>query len=108
MHDPTSVNRQGADVGPQYRSAIFYDGPEQLAAIEDAKERAEALWPRPIVTEITPLDSFFAAEPVHQDYFANNPESGYCQVVIEPKISHARQTFSHWLQQPGEHHDTTH
>ena len=91
-HDPTTLNRQGADVGTQYRSAIFYHSPAQRATAEAVMaELAEAkLWPDPLVTELAPADPFFAAEAYHQDYYANNAGQGYCRVVIAPKIAKAR------------------
>lgn len=98
LHDPTTPNRQGADVGPQYRSAMFYadEGQEQLfiAAVQRAAEH----WDDPIVTEIVPLDVFYEAEPEHQDYFNNNPANGYCSVVIAPKIVKARQAYKQWFE----------
>ncbi len=97
LHDPTSLNRQGADVGPQYRSAIFYANDDQKTAAEAARDRAQTIWERPIVTEITPLEAFYAAEPYHQDYFAHNPQAGYCTIVIAPKISKVRQKFTRWF-----------
>ncbi len=85
-HDPTTVNRQGADVGTQYRSAIFYHNAEQKKKAQASKERAQERFPEPIVTEINELDAFYPAEDYHQDYFDLNPQAGYCRVVIEPKL----------------------
>ena len=87
IHDPTTLNRQGNDVGTQYRSAIFYHDDEQKAAAEQAiREITDArIWSRPIVTEIVPLTDFYPAEAYHQDYFKNNPYQPYCQVVVAPK-----------------------
>ncbi|MCC5835241.1 MAG: peptide-methionine (S)-S-oxide reductase MsrA [Opitutales bacterium] len=85
-HDPTTLNRQGADVGTQYRSIILYAGEDQKAAALASMERAQEGFSRPIVTEIGPLEAFYLAEDYHQDYFANNPEAAYCQYVIAPKI----------------------
>lgn len=85
-HDPTTLNRQGADVGPQYRSAIFYHDEEQKKKAVASKERAQQMFKDPIVTEITELDRFYPAEDYHQDYFDLNPQAGYCRVVIEPKL----------------------
>jgi len=95
IHDPTTLNRQGADVGTQYRSAIFYHTPEQRQIAEDTtKELAAArLWESPIVTEISPLDVFYPAEDYHQDYFQQNPYQPYCQYVIVPKIAKFRKYF---------------
>lgn len=85
-HDPTTLNRQGADEGTQYRSAVFYTTPEQKVAAEAGKKKAQAHFDDPIVTEITPLGKFYEAEDYHQDYFKNNPNAGYCSFVIKPKI----------------------
>ena len=95
IHDPTTPNRQGHDVGTQYRSAIFYHGPEQRAAAEATIGRldAERLWDVPIVTEVVPLTEFYAAEAYHQDYFKNNPWQPYCQVVVAPKVAKSRKKF---------------
>jgi len=86
IHDPTSLNRQGNDVGPQYRSVIFYHDEAQKQAAEKSLKAEQANWTQPIVTEIVPLTKFYAAEAYHQDYFRNNPNQGYCQVVIRPKV----------------------
>lgn len=93
IHDPTTLNRQGADVGPQYRSAIFYHTPEQQAVAERKRQDAAALWPNPIVTEIAPLDTFYPAEDYHQEYFVNNPYQGYCMAVIAPKVAKFRKQY---------------
>lgn len=92
IHDPTTLNRQGADVGTQYRSAIFYHSPEQKAAAEHviADLNAAGLWGNPIVTEVTPTSTFYTAEDYHQDYFANNPTQGYCMAVVAPKVAKFR------------------
>jgi len=90
-HDPTTLNRQGADEGTQYRSAIFYTSDAQKAAAETGKRAAQALWDDPIVTEITPLGTFYSAEGYHQDYFKNNPNAGYCSFVIKPKVKKLQQ-----------------
>ncbi len=92
IHDPTTLNRQGADVGTQYRSAIFYHSPEQKAAAEHVigDLNAAGLWENPIVTEVTPTSTFYAAEDYHQDYFANNPTQGYCMAVVAPKVAKFR------------------
>ena len=88
VHDPTTPDRQGADVGPQYRSAIFYHSPEQKAAAEEVIRDVDArkLWDAPIVTEVAELSSFYPAEAYHDDYFRRNPYQGYCQVVVAPKV----------------------
>jgi peptide-methionine (S)-S-oxide reductase len=95
IHDPTTLNRQGADEGTQYRSAVFYHGPEQKETAEQviAALEAEGVWDDPIVTEVTPLDTFFPAEAYHQQYFRNNPGQGYCQVVVAPKVSKFRKKY---------------
>src|SRR5690625_449577 len=86
-HDPTTLNRQGGDVGTQYRSVIFYHSPAQKEIAEKVIEKFEDSFENPIVTEIQPLKKFFEAEDYHQDYYENNPEQGYCQLVISPKIA---------------------
>jgi len=85
-HDPTTMNRQGADAGTQYRSVILYHNDAQKQAAEKSKELAQWRFPRPIVTEIIPLTKFFKAEEYHQDYFRKNPNAPYCAVVISPKL----------------------
>ncbi|MFZ5608226.1 MAG: peptide-methionine (S)-S-oxide reductase MsrA [Pseudomonadota bacterium] len=96
-HDPTQLNRQGNDVGSQYRSEVFYHTPEQKSMAHAALARAQALWDQPIVTRITPAGVFYPAENYHQDYFANNPDQPYCAAVVSPKLSKARARFSHLL-----------
>jgi peptide-methionine (S)-S-oxide reductase len=86
-HDPTTLNRQGADEGTQYRSVIFYHDEAQKAAAEKGKAAAQAQFDDPIVTEISPLTNYYAAEKYHQDYFRNNPSQGYCAFVIRPKVT---------------------
>jgi peptide-methionine (S)-S-oxide reductase len=95
IHDPTTLNRQGADVGTQYRSAIFYHSPEQQAAAQHAIAQlgAAQLWSGPIVTQLVPLETFYPAEAYHRDYYARNPEQGYCQFVIAPKVAKVRKQF---------------
>lgn len=95
IHDPTTLNRQGNDVGPQYRSAIFYHGAEQKAAAEEiiAELSRDGLWPRPIVTEVTAFEAFYPAEDYHQEYFARNPNQGYCQAIIAPKVAKFRKMY---------------
>lgn len=85
-HDPTTLNRQGADEGTQYRSVIFFHDEAQKKAAEASKTAAQAKFPRPIVTEISPLPKFYPAEEYHQDYFRRNPDKGYCRIVIKPKL----------------------
>lgn len=95
IHDPTTLNRQGADVGPQYRSAIFYHSPEQRATAEQviAAITADKLWPNPVVTEVTEAGTFYPAEDYHQEYFRNNTSQPYCQVVVAPKVAKFRKAF---------------
>ena len=99
IHDPTTLNRQGADVGTQYRSAIFYHDDEQKKIAEEVIKdlTAQKLWDRPIVTEVTKLDKFYMAEDYHQEYFARNPYQPYCQVVVAPKVSKFRKHFLEML-----------
>ena len=95
IHDPTTLNRQGADVGTQYRSAIFYHSPEQKATAEQVIgdfERA-GVWGAPIVTEVTPLDTFYPAEDYHQEYFERNGGQPYCRAVIAPKVAKFRKHY---------------
>lgn len=95
IHDPTTLNRQGADVGTQYRSAIFYHTAEQKAAAEAmiAQLDADKLWDKPIVTQVAAFTEFYPAEDYHQEYFANHPNQGYCQMVIAPKVAKFRKHF---------------
>ena len=95
VHDPTTLNRQGADVGTQYRSAIFYHTPAQREAAEQViAEMTEArVWDAPIVTEVAPLTEFYAAEDYHQNYFENNPAQPYCRAVVAPKVAKFRKHF---------------
>jgi|TARA_B110000503_G_scaffold57645_1_gene92315 peptide-methionine (S)-S-oxide reductase len=97
MHDPRQLNRQGADVGTQYRSAMFYSSEEDKALFEAAKARAEDTWDGDLVTEIVPLGEFFDAEGYHQDFFAKNPGQGYCLAVAVPKVSKVRKGFAEYL-----------
>ena len=96
IHDPTTLNRQGNDVGTQYRSAIFYHSPQQkqVAEAKIAELTAAQLFDRPIVTEVTAAGPFFNAEDYHQGYFRANPEQGYCQFVVAPKVAKFRKQFS--------------
>ena len=98
-HDPTTLNRQGADVGTQYRSAIFYHTAAQRTVAERIRQEItdRKLWKDPIVTEISPLVNYYVAEAYHQDYFALNPNAGYCQVVIAPKVRKFMRDFAHLL-----------
>lgn len=98
IHDPTQLNRQGADVGTQYRSAIFYTSDTQKEAAEKAKAEAKEAYNDPIATQIEPLTQFWPAEEYHQRYFQKNPEAGYCQVVVAPKIERFKKTFNALIQ----------
>jgi len=93
IHDPTTKDRQGNDVGPQYRSAIFTHSPEQERVAREQLPAAQAHWDAPIVTEIGPLERFWPAETYHDNYFARNPQNPYCAVVVAPKVSKARKVF---------------
>ena len=96
LHDPTQLNRQGNDIGTQYRSSMFYaDGQQEV--FQAAIERAKGIWGDAIVTELTALPEFYAAEDYHQDFFAKNPNQGYCVAVVAPKVSKVRSKFSHLL-----------
>jgi peptide-methionine (S)-S-oxide reductase len=103
IHDPTTLNRQGADVGTQYRSAVFTHSPgqEQVARETIRDLEAEGVWDDPIVTTIEPLAEFYPAEDYHQHYFARNPGQGYCQVVIAPKVAGFRKKYLSRLRQPA-------
>lgn len=96
-HDPTQLNRQGNDVGTQYRSAVFVNT-DQKPVVEAAMARAKDIWDAPIVTTIEPLSIFYGAEEYHQDYFENNPDQAYCAAVVAPKVMKARAKFTHLLQ----------
>ncbi|GAB4487825.1 MAG: peptide-methionine (S)-S-oxide reductase MsrA [Anaerolineales bacterium] len=95
IHDPTTLNRQGNDIGTSYRSAIFYLDEEQKRTAEEViRELTDAkLWPNPIVTEVTKFDAFYMAEDYHQEYFANNPFQPYCMAVVAPKVAKFRKQF---------------
>jgi peptide-methionine (S)-S-oxide reductase len=95
IHDPTTLNRQGNDVGTQYRSAIFYHNAEQKRIAEDAMAslEREQVYPNPIVTELVPSTTWYEAEPYHQEYFARNPFQGYCTAVVAPKVAKFRKQF---------------
>jgi peptide-methionine (S)-S-oxide reductase len=95
IHDPTTLNRQGADVGTQYRSAIFYNSPEQKSAAEQviAEMNAAEIWDQPIVTEISPLPEFYVAEDYHQQYYEQNSNQPYCRAVIAPKVAKFRKQY---------------
>jgi peptide-methionine (S)-S-oxide reductase len=95
-HDPTTLNRQGADVGTQYRSVIFYHSPEQkeIAERRIAELNAEGIWSRPIVTQVVPFEAFYPAEGYHQEYYRSNPNQGYCMAIISPKVAKFRKRFT--------------
>lgn len=103
IHDPTTLNRQGYDVGTQYRSAIFYNSPAQKETADKviAELNQQHLWDDPIVTEVSPLEIFYAAEDYHQNYFENNPNQPYCRAVVAPKVSKARKYYFNLLKDPS-------
>ena len=96
-HDPTSLNRQGNDVGPQYRSAMFYASEDERAEFAAAIAQWQEIYDRPIVTTLEPLGEFFPAEDVHQDFYRRNRRNGYCRVIIDPKVAHARRQWAEWM-----------
>ena len=96
-HDPRQLNRQGNDVGTQYRSAMFHRDDEELALFEAARDRANETWGGGVVTEISPLGEFYVAEEYHQDFFAKNPSQGYCLAVAVPKVANVRKSFAGYL-----------
>lgn len=99
VHDPTTVDRQGPDVGPQYRSAVFYESPGQRAAVESviAELERDGAFGGPIVTEVRALDRFWPAEEYHRDFYERNPQQGYCRVVIAPKLEKLRRLYAERL-----------
>lgn len=101
IHDPTTLDRQGNDVGPQYRSVIFYHDEAQRETAERTRADAESarVWPDPIVTQIVPFEVFYEAEGYHQDYFVNNPNQPYCVYVVDPKVRKFRKSFAEKLKQ---------
>jgi peptide-methionine (S)-S-oxide reductase len=104
IHDPTTRNRQGADIGSQYRSAIFYHNEEQKRIAEEVIQEIDGtkIWSNPIVTEVKPLESFYMAEGYHQEYYVNNRNQPYCRVVIDPKVAKFRkQYFDRLKKQPA-------
>jgi peptide-methionine (S)-S-oxide reductase len=102
-HDPTTLNRQGADVGTQYRSVIYYHNDEQKDIAERSKTDTDAtdLWPNPIVTEISPFTNFYEAEHYHQNYYSQNPQQPYCMAVIDPKVQKFKKQFADKLKVPA-------
>jgi peptide-methionine (S)-S-oxide reductase len=103
VHDPTTLNQQGADVGTQYRSAIFYNSDEQKTAAEQLTQELDRAhtWKRPIITQVLPLDRFYPAEDYHRDYFTRHPGQAYCQMVISPKVNKLRKRWAKRLKQPA-------
>jgi len=99
IHDPTTLNRQGNDVGTQYRSAMFYTDDNQKELFEAALERAKEQWKDKIVTDVTPLGMFYPAEEYHQNYFDQNPGNGYCSVIIAPMVIKARKAFKKYFKE---------
>jgi len=97
LHDPRQLNRQGADIGTQYRSAMFYADDEQKAEFEAARDRASEYWDGGIVTTITKLGEFYRAEEYHQDFFAKNPNQGYCLAVAVPKVNKIRKSYAQYI-----------
>jgi peptide-methionine (S)-S-oxide reductase len=97
LHDPRQLNRQGNDVGTQYRSAMFYDGDEQKRIFEEARDRASEYWDGGLVTTMEPLGEFYRAEEYHQDFFAKNPGQGYCLAVALPKVNKIRRSYSEYV-----------
>lgn len=93
MHDPTTKDRQGNDVGPQYRSAVFTETAEQARTAAERLAAAQAHWDAPIVTEVAPLETFWPADSTHDNYFARNPQNPYCAVIVAPKVSKARKLY---------------
>lgn len=94
LHDPRQLNRQGNDIGTQYRSAMFYNDEMQKVLFEKAIAKANEIWGGGVVTTLEPLSKFWPAEDYHQDYFDNTPGNGYCQVIVSPKVSKIRQSFA--------------
>lgn len=99
IHDPTTPNRQGNDVGPEYRSIILFNSVEQEKVVHGCVTEAQKLWDNPTVTEVKPLDTFYEAEPEHHNYYQSHPEAAYCQVVINPKLAKLRAKFKDRLKQ---------
>lgn len=97
LHDPRQLNRQGNDIGTQYRSVMFYIDEAQRELFEAAKERAQQIWDGPIVTAIEPASAYWVGEEYHQDFFAKNPLQGYCNAVVAPKMAKVRKAFTGYL-----------
>lgn len=96
IHDPTTQDRQGNDVGPQYRSVIFYQDAQQEATARQVMAEMASVWDAPLVTQLVPAETWYKAEDYHQNYYAQHPAQGYCAFVVAPKVSKFRQTFEHW------------
>lgn len=94
IHDPTTINKQGNDVGEQYRSIVLYDNDTQKQVIDNSLDYAQTLWDDPIVTEVKQLEAFYEAEPEHHNYFQTHPEQSYCQLIINPKLQKLRAKFA--------------
>ncbi len=94
IHNPTTLNQQGNDTGPAYRSIILFNNDKQKNIIEQSLTEAQKVWDNEIVTEVSPLEKFFEAEPEHLNFYKNNPQLGYCQVIINPKLAKLREKFS--------------
>jgi len=97
LHDPTQLNRQGNDIGTSYRSCMFYQDEDQKQLYEQALDRAAKIWGDGIVTEVQPLDVFWMGEEYHQDFFAKNPNQGYCNFVVKPKMEKTAKAFTQYL-----------
>jgi len=104
IHNPTTFNRQGHDIGSQYRSAIFYHNEEQKKIAEKSKQdlRDANIWSDPVVTEIVPYNEFYPAEEYHKNYFQNHPENGYCQLVVRPKVEKFKKKFQDYFKEDNE------
>jgi peptide-methionine (S)-S-oxide reductase len=99
IHDPTTLNRQGNDVGTQYRSVIYYHSPQQQETAKQVISEMANVWDAPIVTELSAADTFYKAESYHQNYFRQNPMQGYCAFIVAPKVAKFRKTFSDRIRQ---------
>jgi len=99
IHDPTTLNRQGNDVGTQYRSVIYYHSPQQQEIARQVISEMANVWDAPIVTELSPAETFYKAESYHQNYFRQNPMQGYCAFIVAPKVAKFRKTFSDRIKQ---------
>jgi len=97
IHDPTTLNRQGNDVGTQYRSVIFYQSPQQEATARQVIAQMAGVWDAPIVTELAPASTYYPAEAYHQDYFSQHPLQSYCAFVVAPKVAKFKSTYAHRL-----------